>query len=99
LALARFLRSKPYDIAMIVLIVLYTILILVIFSLLDQILDNDDKVGFYIVELVLLGLFLIEIALHIIAFGKLYIKDLWSIFDFFIIVLSVVFVFLDIYYN
>jgi hypothetical protein len=44
-----------------------------------------------------LGIFCIDISLHIIALGKLYLKDYWNSFDLLIIILSLLFVFLDIF--
>jgi hypothetical protein len=54
---------------------------------------------FDIIELSILGIFSIEIALHIIGYGLLYFRDKWNIFDIFIIMLSISFVFLDIFIN
>lgn len=50
-----------------------------------------------IIEICLLALFVIEVMLHIVAYGVLYIKDCWNIFDMIIIILSIMFVFLDLY--
>jgi hypothetical protein len=47
------------------------------------------------IELSILGIFVVEIALHIIALGKLYMKDYWNVFDLAVILLSVAFVLID----
>jgi hypothetical protein len=44
-----------------------------------------------------LGIFIIEIALHLFAFHCLYLEDMWNIFDLVVIILSIIFVVLDIY--
>jgi hypothetical protein len=51
------------------------------------------------IELEILGIFCLEIALHIIALGKLYMKDYWNIFDLLVIILSVAFVLIDLFIN
>lgn len=99
LKLALMLRSKPFDIAMIILIVLYTVLIFLFFAFVDTFADSSNIIIFYIIELSILGIFCLEIALHLFGYGKLYLKDNWNIFDIIIIILSLTFVFLDIYVN
>jgi hypothetical protein len=94
---ASLLRSKPYDIFMIVLIILYTLLIFLFFAFADTFFEGDNLKIFYIIELSILGVFCIEILVHTIAFGLLYVRDWWNVFDIIIIILSLVFVFLDIY--
>ena len=42
-------------------------------------------------------MFVIEIFLHFLSFGLLYLKDYWNIFDLFIIIISVTFVLLDMF--
>lgn len=91
------LRSKPYDIFMIILIVLYTILIFLFFAFVDTFMSNTNETIFYIIELSILGIFCVEIAVHVIALGRLYMRDVWNIFDLVIIILSLVFVFLDMF--
>ncbi|CDW90418.1 3 5-cyclic nucleotide phosphodiesterase family protein [Stylonychia lemnae] len=98
LNLAMLLRSKAYDLLMIILIVLYTILIFIYFAFADTYFsDESNQVVFYIIELSILGIFCVEIGLHLIAFKSLYLKDFWNIFDLFIIILSLTFVLLDIF--
>jgi Ion transport protein len=48
---------------------------------------------------VLLGLFCCEIFVNVLAYGVLYMKDLWNIFDIIIIILSLAFVLLDLLVN
>ena len=97
LSLAMLLRSKPYDIFMIILIILYTLLIFLFFAFVDSFFSGSNQFIFYVIELSILGIFAIEITLHCIALGKLYLRDYWNEFDLFIIILSFVFVFLDIF--
>lgn len=99
LRLIKLLRSRFIDISMIILIVLYTILIFLFFAIVDTFLDNTGVIIFYIIELSILGIFCIDIGLHITAYGTLYMKDKWNIFDIVIIILSLVFVFLDLFVN
>jgi len=42
-----------------------------------------------------LGIFVVEIFLHIFGFGCLYIKDYWNIVDIIVIAISIAFVILD----
>ena len=97
LKLTMALKSKPYDISMIILIILYTLLIFVYFAFVDFFTSEENQDIFYIVELTILGIFCLEIALHIIALGKLYLRDIWNSVDIIIIILSLVFVFLDMF--
>ena len=99
LKLVNLLRSKLFDVSMIILIILYTILIFLFFAIVDNFLSSDDVTIFYIIELIILGIFCLEIALHITGYGMLYLKDNWNVFDIFIIMLSLIFVFLDIFVN
>lgn len=100
LDLAMKLRTKAYDVLMIILIILYTCLIFIYFALADQYFSGGiNLVIFYIIELTILGIFVIEIFLHFLAFRLLYLKDYWNIFDLIIIIISVVFVLLDIFIN
>jgi hypothetical protein len=96
LHLALALRSLPADVIMVLLIIVYSILIIFYFSIVDTFFPDDTHI-FMIVELVLLGLFVVEVILHIVAYGVLYVKDCWNIFDMIIIILSIVFVFLDLF--
>jgi len=52
---------------------------------------------FYIIELSILALFVIEISLHIYAYNMMYLRDIWNLIDFIVIILSVLFVLLDMY--
>lgn len=96
--LANLLRSRPVDIFLIILIITYTLLVFVSFALEDSVLSDtssqSQKISEYI-ELSILGLFIIEIVLSCSAFGEYYIKDWWNVFDIFIIMLSVLFVLLE----
>lgn len=46
-----------------------------------------------------MGCFSVEIILSIIAYHGLYFKDKWNIFDLLIIIVSIIFVLLDIFVN
>lgn len=96
LHLALGLRSLPVDIIMVLMIIVYSILIILYFAVVDTYFSDNTTI-FKIIELCLLGLFVIETILHIVAYGVLYIKDCWNIFDMIIITLSIIFVFLDLY--
>lgn len=67
LYIAKMLKSKPYDILMIFLIVIYTLLIFLILSF-DNLFDNVSYI-FIIIELAILGIFIIEISLHVLSFA------------------------------
>jgi len=100
LKIALILRSKPFDVGMILLIVLYTALIFIFFAFVDTFFNDDSSQNiFYIIELCILGIFCFEIFFHIVGYGLLYLKDNWNIFDIVIIILSIIFVFLDIFVN
>lgn len=90
------LRSKIYDILMIFLIVGYTALVLIQFGLDGQDFYDGIQSSVFIAELCILGVFVIEIFLHVVAFRLLYLKDYWNVLDIFIIMLSITFVLLDI---
>ena len=95
--LAAVLRSKIYDIFMIMLILAYTLLIFVFFAIPDDWVRTTKDLTF--IELGILGIFVIEIALHLFAFGCLYLDDKWNVFDLIVIILSIVFVILDMFVN
>ena len=97
LNLALFLRSRTYDIFMISLIILYTILIFLYFAIIDQDFMSNYQYIMYIIELSILALFCIEIGLYILAFRLYYLKDGWNVFDIIIILISIIFVFLDLF--
>lgn len=48
-------------------------------------------------EIAILGVFVVEIFLHVLAYKMLYFKDYWNIFDLVIILVSYLFVFLDMF--
>ena len=95
--LALMLSSKSYDITLVLLIVLYTALVLVQFGTDGQ--DFYDKMqnSLFIAELIILGVFVFDILLHILAYGFLYLRDIWNIVDIVIIIVCLIFVFLDLF--
>lgn len=96
LKMSQMIRSKPFEMLQISLIVMYCILIILIFGLTDSCADGlIINTIFYYIELVILFLFFIETTFHTVALGMLYLKDLWNIVDLIIIVISIVFVLLD----
>ena len=95
-SVARATQSKVYDITMIILIVGYTLLVLVQFGLDGQDFYDDIKNTIYVIELCILGIFVIEIFLHICAFHIHYLEDWLNILDIVVIILSIIFVLLDI---
>lgn len=96
--LALALRSKFYDVFMIILIVFYTLLIFMYFTFDGaSFLQGDNITKFYIFEICILGIFVAEILLHFISYRCLYFEDYWNIFDIIVIIISYIFVFLDMY--
>jgi len=93
--IALLLKSKVYDYFMVALIVLYTLFVLVQFGIDEQtwFINIENKV--YVAELVVLGYFVIEIFVHLMVYRCLYMKDYWNIADVVVIVISIVFVVLD----
>lgn len=96
LKLAMVLRSLPADIIMIIIIILFAILMIFYFAFVDTYFSEQEYIFQYI-EFTILGLFIVEIVLHVAAFGKFYILDCWNIFDILIILLSLAFLFVDIF--
>lgn len=96
LKLVLFLRSRPYDLSMTILILIYTLLMFLYFASVDAFPLRSDHTIFHIIELIILGIFCLDIILHVISLGLLYLKDYWSIFDILIITLSLIFAVLDI---
>ena len=76
---------------------MYTLYVFVALGLEDFFAGNTDlELGLQITELVILGFFLIEVSLKFLAFRRLYICDKWNLFDVFVILVSIVFVVLEI---
>lgn len=95
-AVATFMRSKPIDIFIIVLILLYTLLVLVYLAFGDEISKKKKiEISLQITELVFLFIFWVEISFNFLGFGVLFIKDWWNIADITVILLAIVFVILD----
>jgi hypothetical protein len=92
---AIMLGSKYYDATMIILIVLYTLLVLVQFGLDEQEFYRNEEPNIFKAELAILGLFIVEIVLHVFAYRLLYLKDYWNILDIMVIKICLVFVLLD----
>jgi len=94
--IANFMRSKPVDIFIIALILLYTLLVIVYLAI-EDLIDDDKTVEttLQIVELVFLFIFWVEITLNLIGFGILFLKDYWNIADITVILLAIAFVILD----
>ena len=92
------MRSKPVDIFLIILILIYTLLVVVMLAI-DDILEEYPKVtlGLQVVELVLLAIFCVEIFLSLVGFGCMYFKDYWNIGDFIVILLTIILTVVDIY--
>jgi hypothetical protein len=95
--MAMITKSKLYDIFVILLIILYTILIFVYFGVDGTDVEKKKNLMkmFYIIEIVILSLFVIDITIHITAYFCMYLRDPWNIFDLIVIILSIVFVILD----
>jgi hypothetical protein len=85
---------------MIILIILYTLLIFVYFSIDCTTLDESKVTNIFLyIEISILSIFSIEIILNIIALRSYYMRDPWNIFDIIIIALSIIFVLLDLFIN
>mmetsp|Transcript_45376 Transcript_45376/g.33161 ORF Transcript_45376/g.33161 Transcript_45376/m.33161 type:complete len:269 (+) Transcript_45376:178-984(+) len=96
LSIAELVRTRLYDIFVILLIIIYTLLIFVYFALDGTEVDEDEyKVTLYAIEIVILAFFVFDITLHVLAFWLLYLSDWWNIFDLVVILLSIVFVVAD----
>lgn len=94
--LAQLMRSKPVDIVLIALIVLYTVMVFFLIGIEDLSICADLLCDlFSYCELVILGIFVVEILLNTYAFRGLYYDDCWNIFDVLVIVLSIAFVIMD----
>jgi hypothetical protein len=94
--MTSFMRSKPVDIFVIVLILLYSLLVVVYLAISDEIEERPTVLlSLQITELVFLFIFWVEISLNIIGFGMLFIKDRWNIADITVIFLAILFVILD----
>lgn len=95
--IASFLASKPVDISMIILIIIYTIMVLVFLAFDDTFYDNNPnlELSFQIIELFILFIFCLDIGARIYAFRMLYLRDKLNLIDIFIIFLAIVFTILD----
>lgn len=92
-----FLKSRGYDIFQISFIALYTILIFLILAFDESIFRKEDMTIFYAIELSLLGVFVMDITIHLLAFRKMYLQDIWNVFDLLVILLCLAFVLIDIF--
>lgn len=92
-----FLKSRGYDYFQIAFIALYTILIFLILAFDESIFPKDDMTIFYAVELSLLGVFVLDISMNLLAFRRMYLADIWNVFDLLVILLCLAFVILDIF--
>jgi hypothetical protein len=91
------LRSTAYDVLMVFIIVVYSGLIVVYFTIEDEsFFTSDIEHNMEEIEFILLGIFCIDVVLNCIAFRRKYIpEDKWNIADVIIIALSYAFVILD----
>ena len=89
------LNTRVYDILMIILTVIYTTLVLIQFGIDEQDFYKTAESSVFIAELLILGIFIIEIITHVFAYKLLYLKDYWNIMDICIIIVCLVFVLLD----
>ena len=96
-SLAVFMLSKPIELTVIILIIVYALYVFVAIGI-EGFIEDDEKavLSLQIVELIILGLFLLEVSLKFIAFRKIYLCDIWNIFDIAVILVSIVFVVLEI---
>lgn len=90
------MRSKPVDIFIIWLILLYTVLV-VVYLAIDNIISESHTatLALQIFELVLLFIFVVETILNFVGFGQLFLQDCWNIADITVILLAIVLVALE----
>ena len=95
--LAVFMLSKPIELTVIILIVVYALYVFVAIGI-EGFIEDDEKavLSLQIVELIILGFFLLEVSLKFVAFRRIYLCDIWNIFDITVILISIVFVVLEI---
>lgn len=94
--LTKILRSVPYDTFMISLIILYCLLIVLYFAYVDNAFTSGSSniLIFEYLEVAILGVFCVDIIIHVFGYGLLYVSDYWNIVDAIIIILSLAFIFL-----
>ena len=70
---------------------------MLVYFILEEDIDNNDdvKLSLLCVELVILGIFVIEIGLNLYSYGCKYLKDLWNLFDFIVLLVSIAFVIIE----
>ena len=114
LKLSLLLASKGYDIAQIILIVIYCILMVVTFLVEDIIYENAECVNnetgekseaqtnqknvidvLVFLEIVILLFFVLDILVHIVGYGLIFLKDYWNMVDAVVILVNIVFVIVD----
>ena len=117
LKLSLILASKGYDIAQILLIVVYCILMVVTFVAEDIIMQNEKSASclteetgepvqeasykqivteiLIFLEILILLFFVLDILVHIIGYGLIYLKDYWNMVDAVVILVNIVFVIVD----
>lgn len=82
------------EIAIMVLIILYAVLVLV-----DMVLEDDTRESIeyelWLIDLILLCAFALELALKLYAFGTKFLANGWNMFDTIVIVLTIVFAVLE----
>jgi prepilin signal peptidase PulO-like enzyme (type II secretory pathway) len=80
---------------MLLLIVIYTLYILFQIGVNDREWFKKIQKKIFIAELVVLGLFAMEIILYIFSYGCLYLKDYWNMADIVVILISIALVAVD----
>ena len=96
LRLTHFLKSRPIEILLVILIVIYTAMVFIFFGFEDILFKTREATnGIYYFELVILGFFVAEVILYTVAYRCLYYDDCWNVFDVIVIFLSIAFVLLD----
>jgi hypothetical protein len=79
------MKSKVIDIAVLILILIYAVIVFMSISFEDTVEEVETEV--LILELVILCFFLIELMLKIYAFRIPFLKDGWNIFDIIIVII------------
>lgn len=93
---AILINTKAFERLIVVLIIVYTLLVFVSLILEDELEESEEgNFSLLIVEIFILAIFSFEIIITTYALRKKYYSDLWNVFDAIVIVVSIVFVILE----
>eukprot|EP00742_Colponemidia_sp_Colp-10_P001946 GILJ01002079.1.p1 GENE.GILJ01002079.1~~GILJ01002079.1.p1 ORF type:complete len:683 (-),score=124.47 GILJ01002079.1:144-2192(-) len=86
----RFLDSRPVEIFLLLMVLVYAIKVFIDLATSDSPLDADVQAALDTLDFAILCFFLAELVLRLGAFGKAYLTDWWNIFDGAIVIASFV---------